>query len=184
MSYSGLFFTFRSTDIKSIRKRFVKATKKIDAKLHTQVYSDHTREPESENRKDSTSTETANKNICLDGLPEIFHATSIESPMSRKSKSSNGHSVFESAAPAAISLVDDSDEEDDDDHAFDHPSTYIEQPWIWIPADKLGFSAILKGDLTSAGVNAEDLGAFMDWRGTVDVKRNPPDEEWQGGHDN
>ncbi|KAG6886294.1 hypothetical protein C0993_006704 [Termitomyces sp. T159_Od127] len=185
---------FSREHIKSIRKRFKKATKKIDAKLRTQVYkvtqdsaSDVMKGVGADNTKaqqDCASNEITKKDTCLEGLPELFHASSIASQPSRKFKSSNGHSVSESAGPANISLVDESDEEDDDDHAFDHPSTYVEQPWIWIPADKLGFSVILKGDLTSAGVNADDLGAFMDWKGTVDVKRNPPDEEWQGGHDN
>ncbi|KAG6898143.1 hypothetical protein C0992_004859 [Termitomyces sp. T32_za158] len=183
---------FSRDHIRSIRKRFAKATKKTDAILETQVHkvmrdsaSDQMKELEAENTKAqqyTASTESTNKNTCIEGLSELFHA---DSKLSRKSKkSSEEHSVFKSAAPANITLVDDSDEEDDDDHAFDHPSTYAEQPWIWIPADKIGFSVILKNDLTSAGVNADDLGAFMDWKGTVDVKRNPPDEEWQGGHDN
>ncbi|KAG5729523.1 hypothetical protein E4T56_gene4603 [Termitomyces sp. T112] len=187
---------FSRQQIKSIRKRFAKATQKIDARLRTEVHevirgpTSEQMKGESENMKaqqDFMSTEIADKDICLEGLPKLFLATSRESQTSRKSKSSKGsegHSVFEPDAPATISLVDDSDEEEEDDHAFNHPSTYVEQPWIWIPADKLGLSVILKGDLISAGVNADDLGAFMDWKGTVDVKRNPPDEEWQGGHDN
>jgi hypothetical protein len=59
----------------------------------------------------------------------------------------------------------------------------VDQPWIWIPQDALGFSAVLVEDLTAAGVDASDLGSMMDARGTVEVTRNPPDEEWSGGHD-
>lgn len=34
-----------------------------------------------------------------------------------------------------------------------------------------------------AGIKASDLGAFIDRKGNVEVTRNPPDEEWTGGHD-
>ena len=78
--------------------------------------------------------------------------------------------------------VDDLDR-DFDIHGFDHPSTYAEQPWIWIPKDVLGLSDILAKELRDAGVDASDVGAFMDEKGVVEVRRNPPDEEWAGGHD-
>ncbi|KAK7455300.1 phosphate metabolism protein 7 [Stygiomarasmius scandens] len=74
------------------------------------------------------------------------------------------------------------EEEDLDDHAFDHPSTYVEQPWIWVPKDKLGLSKVIIKELQDAGVSASDEGATMDRKGVVEVTRNPPDEEWAGGH--
>lgn len=81
-------------------------------------------------------------------------------------------------------LTDDSDDSDEDDvHAFDHPSIYVEQPWIWIPKDHLGLSGLLVKELQDAGINASDLGAEMQEDGIVEVTRNPPDEEWAGGHD-
>ncbi|KAI0790074.1 phosphate metabolism protein-domain-containing protein, partial [Abortiporus biennis] len=80
----------------------------------------------------------------------------------------------------------DEDEDEDadfDEYGFNHPSTYTEQPWIWIPKDELGLSEFLVKDLQSAGVDASDVGANMDKKGNVEVVRNPPDEEWTGGHD-
>ncbi|KAG6857785.1 hypothetical protein H0H87_004201 [Tephrocybe sp. NHM501043] len=185
---------FSRDQIKSIRKRIKKTTKKLDATLDNlkakvgRGSKESDREEIEEDGKETLQSQSHSNGIPpLEGLPELFHAPSRGSHASKKSKASKAskdYPVFDPAAPAAISLVDDSDEEDDDDHAFDHPSTYVEQPWIWIPSDKLGLSTILKEDLTAVGVDADDLGAFMDWRGNVDVKRNPPDEEWQGGHDN
>ncbi|KAG6920076.1 hypothetical protein DXG01_010144 [Tephrocybe rancida] len=187
---------FSRQQIKSIRRRIKKTTQKLDATLDTLKAKVNRSSKESARelmedaggdtskvRSHSPPRETSP----LEGLPGLFRAPSKESQASKKSKSSKASKdgpVFDPAAPAAISLVDDTDEEDADDHAFDHPSTYVDQPWIWIPADKLGLSVLLKEDLTAVGVNADDLGAFMDWKGTVEVRRGPPDEEWQGGHDN
>lgn len=85
--------------------------------------------------------------------------------------------------PTTPALVDDTDEETEDDvHAFDHPSTYVDQPWIWIPADHLGLSSLLVKELMGAGVCASDVGAEMREDGTVEVSRNPPDEKWSGGY--
>jgi hypothetical protein len=75
------------------------------------------------------------------------------------------------------------DEADFDEHAFDHPSTYKEQPWIWIPKDTLGLSTLMVNDLKAAGVQASDTGAVMDSHGVVEVVRSPPDEQWYGGED-
>ncbi|KAJ7217741.1 DUF221 family protein [Mycena pura] len=89
-------------------------------------------------------------------------------------------------SPTGIDLSDEdvsTEEEDQDEHAFDHPSTYVKQPWIWVPRDRLGLSRLLVGDLHAAGVDASDLGAIMDEKGVVEVSRNPPDEEWDGGCD-
>lgn len=79
---------------------------------------------------------------------------------------------------------DDSDDYDDDleENAFNHPSTYQDQPWIWIPQWEAHpeISAQLIKDIKASGVEASDLGAIIDDNGTVWVKRNPPDEDWDG----
>ncbi|KAK7039090.1 phosphate metabolism protein 7 [Paramarasmius palmivorus] len=74
-------------------------------------------------------------------------------------------------------------EDDDDPRAFDHPSTYKPQRWIWVPRDQLGLSSALVQYLKDRGVEASDEGADMDMKGVVEVTRGPPDEEWAGGHD-
>ena len=66
---------------------------------------------------------------------------------------------------------------------FNHPSTYKDTPIIWIPKDDLVLSKYLVDELVMAGIKASDLGAFIDGKGNVEVTRNPPDEEWTGGHD-
>lgn len=96
--------------------------------------------------------------------------------------------VDEHPAPPAAPVLEDfdsdsEDEEDTDPHAFDHPSTYVEQPWIWIPRDELGLSEMLVKELTEAGVGASNRGTKMDEKGVVEVTRGPPDEEWSGGND-
>jgi len=79
---------------------------------------------------------------------------------------------------------DDSDDYDDDleENAFNHPSTYQDQPWIWIPQWEAHpeISAQLVEDIKAVGVEASDLGAAIDDHGTVWVRRNPPDEDWDG----
>lgn len=113
------------------------------------------------------------------------HTSKVSKASKKSKKDKDGKSrkrpIFDPATPA---LVDDSDEEEDDNvHAFDHPSTYVDQPWVWIPKDKLGLSELLVKELQEAGVSASDLGAEMREDGIVEVSRNPPDEEWSGGHD-
>ncbi|KAJ3756725.1 DUF221 family protein [Lentinula raphanica] len=61
-----------------------------------------------------------------------------------------------------------------DEHAFDHPSTYVPQPCIWIPRDPLRLSTALVEYLEEAGVRASDEGAVMDADGSVEVKNPPP----------
>lgn len=62
-----------------------------------------------------------------------------------------------------------------DKHAFDHPSTYVGQPCIWIPRDPLGLCRVLVEYLAEAGVNASDEGATMDVKGVVEVTNAPPE---------
>ncbi|KAF5389147.1 hypothetical protein D9757_004969 [Collybiopsis confluens] len=61
-----------------------------------------------------------------------------------------------------------------DEHAFDHPSTYVDQPCIWIPRDPLGLSRVLVEYLEGAGIRASDEGATLGLKGVVEVTRPPP----------
>lgn len=72
------------------------------------------------------------------------------------------------------SRVDDDEDEDVEleENAFNHPATYREQRWIWVPKDQLGLSASVVEDLRRAGVEASDLGASMGAEGQVKVSRN------------
>ncbi len=112
------------------------------------------------------------------------HRTSSSSGHSERSQARSRFPTFD---PPAKRQTDGEDEEDEDKdfdvHGFDHPSTYEEQPWIWVPKDPLGISSYFVKDLRAVGVEASDEGATMDPGGTVEVQRNPPDEDWQGGHD-
>jgi hypothetical protein len=110
--------------------------------------------------------------------------TNADEHASQKSSSP----VFDPPAPALEDLSDigdnnseNSDIEEENEHAFDHPSTYVSQRWIWIPRDPFGLSKELINDLHDAGIDASDEGADMDDKGIVEVTRNPPDEEWSGG---
>lgn len=136
-----------------------------------------------------------------DLTPELIRQSSDASRKSSASQQSSRSSISEKSArtksmdsrrpileplePSEDGLCDEEsdDEADQDEHAFDHPSTYVEQPWIWIPHDVLGLSHVLVDDLKKAGVEASDEGAMMDRKGVVEVTRNPPDEDWAGGHD-
>lgn len=139
----------------------------------------------------TSSTIDASKSVpILDRKPS--NASSKASKSSKVSKSSKTTQKTKEPelpvfAPAAEALTDSDDSSDDDDdadlHAFDHPSTYVSQPWIWLPKDTLGLSGVLVEDLKQSGVDASDIGSSMDEKGVVEVKRNPPDEDWSGGHD-
>ncbi|KAF8972897.1 hypothetical protein BDZ97DRAFT_1912502 [Flammula alnicola] len=63
---------------------------------------------------------------------------------------------------------DSSDEEGDGAHAFDHPSTDVDQAWIWLPKDPLGLSEFLMDELKAVALDAN-----MDEQGVVEVTRNP-----------
>lgn len=133
------------------------------------------------------------------GMPMIHRTTSSAGSASIKSGKSgkSDHSqrsdlkrkssipVFEpTPAPMQLSITDnDADADDEDlaeqlnDNAFDHPSSYVEQRWIWIPKDELGLSELMVADLKASGVQASDLGSTMDKRGVVEVTRSPPEED-------
>ncbi|RDB24859.1 Uncharacterized protein RSN1 [Hypsizygus marmoreus] len=192
---------FSRNQIRSIRKRIKKTTKRLDDKLDdlkARVKGDDARDSDShtenihdEKQNSNVKVSTGTPPAPLEGIPELFRSRSGGSQTSKKSKGSKTSTkavdvpVFDPAAPAGVDLSDDSDEEDDSDiHAFDHPSTYVEQSWIWLPRDPLGLSQVLANDLKAVGVDASDVGAAMDEKGIVEVTRNPPDEEWSGGHDN
>lgn len=138
----------------------------------------------------SGSVDDTHKDGSLRRSTSIGSKKSATSAKSTKSNKSNKSQLptFAPPAPAArsASQADDDDDDDDrdfDDNGFNHPSTYEEQPWIWIPEDEFGVSKVLMEEFLAAGVDASDIGATMDSKGTVEVQRNPPDEEWTGGHD-
>ncbi|KAG8729091.1 hypothetical protein FRC11_009507 [Ceratobasidium sp. 423] len=115
------------------------------------------------------------------------HASARSKKSNKSKKSEKGGLQIAPAAPAQkTSIAGDSSSEDDsdlDDFAFDHPNTYKDAPWIWIPKDTLGISVVLLNELHAAKVEASDEGAEMDEKGIVSVNRNPPDEAWSGGLD-
>ncbi|KAJ7045820.1 DUF221 family protein [Mycena alexandri] len=125
--------------------------------------------------------------------PELYRRSSTASKASKRSKrsarasSSSARPAIDPPAPAGVDLSDEDvssdEEEEQDDHAFDHPSTYVEAQWVWLPRDRLGLSKLLVADLHAVGVDASDIGAVMDDKGVVEVTRNPPEEEWDGGLD-
>ncbi|KAJ7072039.1 DUF221 family protein [Mycena amicta] len=117
--------------------------------------------------------------------PELYRKSSSSSRASRTSGASSSRrrpsQAAETEATSGVNMSDEDvstdEEEETDENAFDHPSTYQTQRWIWIPKDRLGFSRLLLDDLRRAGVDASDEGAVMDERGVVEATRNPPDEE-------
>lgn len=133
--------------------------------------------------QDNSSDEDDNK-TWNEGLHRVDSKASSSSKLI-KSNSSSSKAKLKMRVPVidAPTVDDDSDDETDDENAFDHPATYVDQPWIWIPKDPLGLSGILADELKASGVDASDLGATMDYKGIVEVTRGPPDVEWTGGHD-
>lgn len=168
--------------MRSVRRRIQKTTKILDGKLDTLKAKVTGNEEEGEKAKAKSKEEDRE---CLTRQSSSASKASKDSNASKASKRKVKVPVFDPAAPAASGLADNdsSDEEGDDEHAFDHPSTYVSQAWIWLPRDCLGLSEVLANDLKMAGVDASDIGASMDEKGVVEVTRNPPDEEWTGGHD-
>ncbi|KAJ1304283.1 hypothetical protein OPQ81_005443 [Rhizoctonia solani] len=127
--------------------------------------------------------------------PKLLTRTNTkDSNKSAKSKKSDktkkpekgGLQVAPAAPAEKSSITGNSSSEDDsdlDDFAFDHPNTYKDAPWIWIPKDNLGISTVLLNELHAARVEASDKGAKMDEKGVVEVNRSPPEEAWSGGLD-
>ncbi|KAF7306002.1 hypothetical protein HMN09_00754700 [Mycena chlorophos] len=159
--------------------------------------------PVDEKDEEKVAAEKAVMNDLKDGdAPELYRQSSSSSRKSKASRRSSkrrlqkrrsgtendkdeeAHSEHESTGGVDLSDEDVStdEEEETDENAFDHPSTYQAQPWIWLPKDRLGLSRMLVGDLEAVGVSASDDGAIMDQRGVVEVTRNPPDEDWIGGY--
>lgn len=102
----------------------------------------------------------------------------VEAPSKALTSPKNGKQ-----SPGGIGGDDDDDYDDDlEENAFNHPSTYQDQPWIWLPQweSHPEISAQLVEDIKAVGVEASDVGALIDDHGTVWVKRNPPDEDWDG----
>ncbi|EIN07901.1 hypothetical protein PUNSTDRAFT_70309 [Punctularia strigosozonata HHB-11173 SS5] len=143
-----------------------------------------------------TSAPAGTSKQVLEDAKELDRPTSGASRRSGQTKSSSrsrrsGESekkptpfpAFDPPAEALRGEGEESEDEEFEDHAFDHPSTYEDQMWVWLPKDTFGFSELLVEEFKKAGVDASDLGSSMDAKGTVEVTRNPPDEEWSGGHD-
>jgi len=174
---------FNRHHIRGVRRRIKATTELIDGKLEELKVkvkgNDEGQSHEDTIRIENSMAEATAVATCPK-VGELSRNVSTNSKASKKSKSSlkKEHPVFDEPAPAL-----DSNEEDEDDHAFDHPATYVDQPWIWLPKDLLGLSEVLVSELKAAGVDASDVGAMMDEKGVVEVTRNPPDEEWSGGQD-
>lgn len=158
--------------MRSVRRRIKATTKKLDDKLG-QIKAKVKDAVDHSDSDDETKRNTRENAHSKSPTGESTALGSRKS--SRESKRSRRRLVFADA--------DSTDEESDGEHAFDHPSTYVGQSWIWIPEDKLGLSKVLVEELKEVGVEASDVGAQMDEKGVVEVTRNPPDEEWKGGHD-
>lgn len=141
---------------------------------------------EEKQRQERAEEEARVAGPSLEGAPELYERRSNES-RSTVASDESGRPQIAPAAEAATNLSDagdsDADTADLDDHAFDHPSTYKEQPWIWIPSDEYGFSDFLVEELQAAKVDASNVGATVDLKRVVEVSRNPPDHDWKGGVD-
>ncbi|KAH9485237.1 hypothetical protein JR316_0002144 [Psilocybe cubensis] len=183
---------FRRDRIRSVRRRIKATTKKLDGKLDqlkAKVQRPSTDSHQTEEHKDVSLHDTvvaetpANINENNNGSQKLSRKNSSTSREERKSSPSLKLPTFDAPAPAVKDSDTSEDEDDDNEHAFDHPSTYVDQVWIWIPKDILGLSDFLVKDLREAGIEASDVGANMDAEGVVEVTRNPPDEDWSGGHD-
>ncbi|KJA27716.1 hypothetical protein HYPSUDRAFT_62761 [Hypholoma sublateritium FD-334 SS-4] len=187
---------FSKDRIRSVRKRINASAKRLDEKLDAikdKVIGDDKADvlPQDVHRNrvrsDDALTTESQKTDGFDALvggPSQHSSSKKLSIESKEESKITSFPVFDPAAPAVEDSDSSSDEEEDDgDHAFNHPSTYADQPWIWLPKDSLGLSELLVSELKEAGVDASNVGASMDEEGVVEVSRNPPDEEWSGGHD-
>lgn len=195
--------------LRSLRRRIKKTTKKLDNTLDT-IKSNLVGESSSVKIRGDVDSPKASEDTIAEatGMKEsldLYRMRSLEPTASRISHSSKASKASKESKcskkgkrkgdkspelpildPPTAALTDDEDddeEEDDDVHAFDHPSTYVDQPWIWIPKDQLGLSSFLVKELQDSGVSASDVGAEIKEDGIVEVSRNPPDEDWSGGHD-
>ncbi|PFH52049.1 hypothetical protein AMATHDRAFT_57827 [Amanita thiersii Skay4041] len=188
------FDLFSKRGIQTIRQRVKATTKAVDNTLDNLKNRIIQRDEEDVQDDDirGYSEVDVGESSALAELTSLSRKESQASDMSDLSNSSMTSKaqsrktpMIDPAAPALRSMADlaSNKEIENDKHAFDHPSTYVEQAWIWIPKDYLGLSEVLIRELEEAGVEASDIGAVMDEKGIVEVTRNPPDEDWKGGHD-
>jgi len=67
------------------------------------------------------------------------------------------------------------------EHGFDPPSTYQDQPTIWLAEDVHGLSRLEVMRIKQGQVDASMEGAHMDADSKIHVSRGPPDEYWPEG---
>jgi hypothetical protein len=187
----------KSTKEKVFQEQQAQAQAKQDAAAQdaAAMFKEAEQEQKGKDPNQKAAEEAVMSDLKNGDAPELYRRPSAASKASKVSKrskasskaSSSGRPKIDPPADAGVDLSDEDvsseEEEEQDDHAFDHPSTYVEQPWIWMPKDRLGLSKLLVDDLHAVGVDASDLGAVMDAKGIVEVTRNPPDQAWDGGHD-
>ena len=169
-----------------IRRRILKTRQHIERVSHSNRSSHHLRSP----------TEASGSRLSLSHANSSRHE--LRSSASRESHLLNTlRSPLPTAIPQVVvhpppsssvehtdvNLSDDDSDSDFDDYGFNHPSTYADQPWIWLPKDDLGLSDLLVTELRDGGVDASDEGSYMDRYGNVEVSRSPPEEPWAGGQD-
>lgn len=105
-------------------------------------------------------------------------------PVNSRTSDTSTRSKLSKASPKLVYRKSDRNEDTDssgddadfDDKGFQHPSTYEEQPCIWIPKDGLGLSRYLIAELRASDVLASDEGTSIGDEGYVVVTQGPPDE--------
>lgn len=123
--------------------------------------------------------EAVKEAVSTSGSPnkDFRRVTSRTSDTSTKSKLSKSSPKLVYRKSERNEDTDSSGEDADfDDKGFQHPSTYEEQPCIWIPKDGLGLSRYLIAELSASKVLASDEGTSISDEGYVVVTQGPPDE--------
>jgi len=188
------FDLFDRQHIRSIVRKRLNAAKAAEAGISAEIsFLKPVIKDTFETIKEASTHRDAGHGHSQQDLHPTISRESHRSGSSRRSRSLSGsrhshksnRSVVATAAVAPAMKHDDpdssGDEDDFDENGFRHPSSFAEQPWIWIPRDELGLSKYLVEELRMAGVDASDEGSMMDSEGDVEVTRSPPDEAWAGG---
>jgi hypothetical protein len=160
-----------------------KKAEKGKLKEHVATDAENDRRASLESHKSAPSIKTQKSGGIVEGILAAVEGRdfiTVDAPSKALTSSKNGK---QSSGLHGRNDDDDSDYDDDlEENAFNHPSTYQDQPWIWIPQWEVHpeISAQLVEDIKAGGVDASDIGAIIDDHGTVWVKRSPPDEDWDG----